>query len=79
MPGKSVGDPAREYSKECECDSGGVWKTSPVSDFLERYNFDFNADATANCRYAETWKFEEILEKNGRPVTAISESRKETR
>ena len=27
VPGKTIdGDPAREYSNECECDSGGVWQ-----------------------------------------------------
>lgn len=25
VPGKTDGDPAREYSNECECDKGGVW------------------------------------------------------
>lgn len=24
----TVGDPALEYSKECECESGGVWQSA---------------------------------------------------
>ena len=37
VPGKTDGEPPREYSNECECDNGGVCQVCRQSYFINHY------------------------------------------